>query len=430
MDKKDRNLNQESKSTYTASKLNEASKISEKKKDSPVKKKIKNKVKLGCCAGVFGFLCVCISIFIALWLSGYVQKWTCNVVEKNSVVWNTLDCVLDTTQSGQDEGEYKYNVIDKSGEILITDIETVVTKVVEESSSAVVGIGLKSSETLSSDQIVGTGFVVTSNGLIVTNQHVVSQGVEKDYFVILSGQSDPVKVEKIYRDQLNDIAIIKINKDSLSSLPLGDSDKLKVGQTVIAIGNPMGSLTGTVTSGIISGLNRDVQVGSQFFYTTSETFEDVIQTDAAINPGNSGGPLINSQGEVIGVNFATIQGADNLSFALPINRVKSRIGELNKYGDFRIPYIGIEYRQRVIFIDNQTVVGAMIINILTGGPADRAGLKKNDVIVQFNGQTLEDKTLFTLVQKAGIGKEVEVVIIRDGVQRTVKLVVGERGEYE
>jgi S1-C subfamily serine protease len=319
--------------------------------------------------------------------------------------------------------------LENTGDVLISDIETIVTKVVEDAAPAVVGIGIDINGELSEDSIVGSGFIITENGLIVTNQHVVSDGEASDYFVVLPEGEETVAVEEIYRDQLSDIAILKIDKETLPTIPLGDSDNLQVGQTVIAIGNPLGSLNGTVTTGIISGLNRDVEVGGGFFNSNLESYEDVIQTDAAVNPGNSGGPLINSQGEVIGVNFATIQDADNLSFALPINRVKQRVEELNEYGDFRIPFVGIEYRQRVFFYKSDTLIGAVIVDVLENGPADQAGLKKGDVIVQYDGKSLDENTLFNLIQKSEIAEEVEVVVFRDSEQMTLNLVIGERSDY-
>jgi serine protease Do len=211
---------------------------------------------------------------------------------------------------------------------------------------------------------------------------------------------------------------------------LGDSSNLTVGQTVIAIGNPLGDLTGTVTSGIISGLNREVEVGANFFNTDVEAFEDVIQTDAAINPGNSGGPLINTNGEVIGVNFATIQGADNLSFAIPIDRVKLRIDELNQFGDFRIPFMGIEYRRRVVFIDDEALIGALVTSVFTSSPADKAGVEIGDVIVQYDDKTLEEESLFSLIQKSEIGEAVKIIVIRDGEQVSLDVVIGQQSKVE
>ncbi len=392
-------------------------------------RKAKRKYMLGCISTFLAVLFLCCSAISFVWLAGYGKKWTCGVVESDSYIARKVKCQAQVKQEGS--GEYKYNVLDNNGDVQVTDLEKVVTQVVEDSSSSVVGIGI-AGDMYSEDQIIGTGFIVSENGLIVTNQHVVSAAQDdQDLFVVLKDSDQAIAVERIYRDQINDIAIIKIDKSDLPALPLGDSDNLRVGQTVIAIGNSLGELKGTVTQGIISGLNREVEVGNNGFFNSSlETFEDVIQTDAAVNPGNSGGPLLNSRGEVIGVNFATIQGADNLSFALPINRVKLRIDELNEYGDFRIPFLGVEYRQRLVFIDNQRIIGAQIVGVLEGSPAEAGGVEEGDIIVQFNGKDLEQDSLFNLIQESEIGQEVEVVVIRNREQMTLNVEIGQRGLNE
>lgn len=196
---------------------------------------------------------------------------------------------------------------------------------------------------------------------------------------------------------------------------------------MIAIGNPLGTYTGTATEGIISGLHREVSVSQGFFGTTgSSSYSNVIQTDAAINPGNSGGPLLNLNGEAIGVDFATIDGASNLSFALPINLVKERIAELEQFGKFRIPYLGVQYQSTVAFVANQSVVGAQIISVATGSPAEQAGLKAGDIIVQFNGKNLSDNALTDLIQSVTIGAKADVVVLRNNQQQTLTVTIGER----
>lgn len=381
------------------------------------------KFKLACCSIILGLGIVTVLVIVFLWYAGHIQKFGCRFVEKDSSLGRRFNCAVGEIKE-QGEGEYKYNVIDPNDQNNNSSEENVVD-VVEKSSQSVVAIGVRGVGN-EEDQIVGTGFIVTSNGLILTNQHVVSDRAAK-YYVLVKGEEQQIEAVKIYRDVVNDIAIIKINKTDLAAIPLGDSDKLKAGQSVIAIGNPLGTFQGTVTTGIISGLNRDVQVGSEFSALQGQKYTDVIQTDAAINPGNSGGPLINSRGEVIGVNFATIQGASNLSFALPINKAKQRIEELNKYGDFRIPYLGIEYSQRVVFIKGQAVVGAVVLNVIENSPAAAAGIQKGDVIVNFNGKDLDDQSLSSLIQSTQIDQEIEVIILRDKVEQTLKVKVGQRG---
>lgn len=393
----------------------------------------KNKAKFA--LTMFGCLTLCIVVSgvsgLFLWYGGYIEDFTCNWVKEDSRIWNKFDC-KSNQQVDPDlsvDSKYKYNIIKNEGDTVVTDLEEVVVDVVEKSAASVVSIGLVG-ETPDLDRIIGSGFIVAENGLIVTNQHVVSLGEAKDFFVLLPGDDQPLNVQKIYRDEINDIALIEIEKTGLPTLPLGDSDQIKVGQTVIAIGDPLGTLSGTVTVGSISGVNRDVQVASGTFNFQSKSFSDVIQTDAAINPGNSGGPLLNSQGEVIGVNFATIDGADNLSFALPINRVKSRIDELNEFGNFRIPFLGVEHKTRIVFFDDKTVVGAVIVNVIKNSPADKAGILAKDIIVEFNRESLEDNSLINIIQQSKIGEEITVVVIRDQKLVTLKVKIGDRSQFE
>lgn len=187
---------------------------------------------------------------------------------------------------------------------------------------------------------IGTGFVVAENGLVVTNKHVVSD-LEAEYIVI-NANDEEFKVGKIYRDPTNDLAILNVEELNLSGLELGDSDELKVGQSVIAIGTALGEFRHTVTTGVISGLGRGIEAGDIF--GSREFLEGVIQTDAAINPGNSGGPLLNSKGEVIGVNVAVSANAQNIGFAIPINVVKASLDNFNKTGQFDRPLLGIRYQ--------------------------------------------------------------------------------------
>lgn len=368
-----------------------------------------------------------LAIFLSfLWLGGYIPNWLCSTVQEESVLWDKFTCDGDTSIVNENES-YSYEEKDDQN-VIVTDLEEVVTKVVTESSDSVVGIGV-SGGTNATDQIIGSGFVVSANGLVVTNQHVVSGGDAQDFFVVIGEESDPIEVDTIYRDEVNDIALLKINRQDLGPLPLGDSANIKVGQTAIAIGNPLGSLSNTVTVGSISALNREVELSDDYYRFSSRTHFDVIQTDAAINPGNSGGPLLNSNGEVVGVNFATISGADNLSFALPINLVKQRIQELNEFGDFRLPFLGVEYQRRLVFYKNEGVVGAIVMNVIPESPADKAGIEKGDVIVQYAGKDLEDESLLNLIQRSKIGEDVEVVVIRNGESQTINVTIADRNEF-
>src|SRR3989344_1783688 len=207
--------------------------------------------------------------------------------------------------------------------------ENAVISVVENTSQSVVAIGISQRVVnpfdpfaipKTQDSTIGTGFVVSDKGIIVTNKHVVSQA--GGTYSVVTKDNQKFEVKKIYRDPILDLAIVQIDASDLKPLELGDSAQLKVGQTAIAIGNALGRFTNSVTTGVISGLGRKVIAGDPFG-ASRESLDDLIQTDAAINPGNSGGPLLNSAGQVIGVNVATTEGAQNIGFAIPINSVKS-----------------------------------------------------------------------------------------------------------
>lgn len=313
----------------------------------------------------------------------------------------------------------------------ITDEENVVINVVQKSSESVVSIAvttlsLKQGEgVVDSVNNIGTGFIVDSNGIIITNQHVVSD-INASYAVITQDGKEYDVVE-IVRDDNNDIAVLKIDAKDLKSIELGDSDNLLAGQTVIAIGTPLGEYAGSVTTGVISGLNRSVKTSSGWFGSTSKTYENVIQTDAAVNPGNSGGPLINTEGKVIGVNFATSSGADNISFALPINVVKQRLEEYRTYGKFIRPYIGISYQmissyEALYYRD--VVAGALVVSTDPQGPAAKAGIVRGDIITEINGEKVEN-SFASLVQSFKVDEEVEIEVWNGGETRTVKVVLEE-----
>lgn len=273
------------------------------------------------------------------------------------------------------------------------------------------------------EQDIGSGFIISADGLVVTNKHVVSD-TQATYRVIAKDDKT-YEVEKIYRDPTNDLAILKIKASGLEPVEMGDSSKLRVGQFVVAIGTALGEFRHTVTTGVVSGLGRGITAGSPLEGAV-ERLDNVIQTDAAINPGNSGGPLLNSAGQVIGVNTAISAEGQNIGFAIPINVIKEAIAEFNKTGQFSRPFLGVRYRMidldMALRID--VPVGAYIEEVVADSPADKGGVLEQDVITKVGGEKIDGKdeaSLAKIIAKHKIGEKVEVEVFRDG--QTKKLSV-------
>jgi serine protease Do len=271
---------------------------------------------------------------------------------------------------------------------------------------------------------IGSGFIVSSDGLIVTNKHVVSEiGIK---YQVSTSNNKIYDVRNIYRDPLNDIAILKINSEDnkgniLKAVRMGDSSKLEVGQFVVAIGTALGEFKNTVTTGVISGLGRGITAGS-VYQGYVEKLDNVIQTDAAINPGNSGGPLVNSVGEVIAVNTAVSAEGQNIGFALPINSVKESINNFNKGGQFNRPYLGVSYSmiEKDIALQNNVPQGAFVSRIIEESPAQAAGLKPGDIITEFDGKKLnEENELADLIANKKPQDKVKIKVYRD--EKTLEL---------
>jgi len=264
-------------------------------------------------------------------------------------------------------------------------------------------------------QDIASGFIIDSQGLIVTNKHVVSDP-EADYRVITNDDKE-YEVEKIYRDPVNDLAILKIEASGLKPAELGDSDKLKVGQFVIAIGTALGEFRHTVTTGVISGLGRGITAGSPF-ESYVERLDNVIQTDAAINPGNSGGPLLNGAGQVVGVNVAVAAAGENIGFAIPINVIKEAIDNFNKTGRFSRPFLGVRYRMisKEVAILNEVPQGAYVVAIVEGSAADKVGIKEGDILTEMDGEKILEETggLAKLISQKKVGEKVKLTVWRDG----------------
>jgi serine protease Do len=278
------------------------------------------------------------------------------------------------------------------------------------------------------EQNIGTGFVVSSDGMIVSNKHVVAD-TDAQYTVITADGKE-YNVENIYRDPTLDLSILKIPATDLKPIPLGDSDRLEVGQFVIAIGTALGEFRNTVTTGVVSGLGRGIEAGD-VIGSYSETLDDVIQTDAAINPGNSGGPLLNSEGQVIGVNVATSVGADNISFAIPINVIKDSINNFNKTGKFDRAFLGVKYKMisRDLAILNDIPEGAYLVEVVDGSPAAKAGLKQGDIVMKMDGKNLGDIEggLATVISQHKVGDRIRIEYYSGGERKTADIVLHSQG---
>ncbi|OGG23724.1 hypothetical protein A3A79_00765 [Candidatus Gottesmanbacteria bacterium RIFCSPLOWO2_01_FULL_43_11b] len=274
------------------------------------------------------------------------------------------------------------------------------------------------------EQDIGSGFIVGADGLIVTNKHVVSDSDAK--YRVITKDDKTYDVVKIYRDPSNDLAIVKIVASGLQQIEMGDSDKIKVGQMAIAIGTALGEFRNTVTVGVISGVGRGVTAGSPFEGYV-EKLDNVIQTDAAINPGNSGGPLLNSSGQVIGVNAAIAADGQNIGFAIPINVVKDALTNFNATGQFNRPFLGIEYRMitRQLAILNEVPEGAYVMDIVEGSAAEKGGLKEEDIITKIDGDKItETNDLAKTISSKKVGDTIELSIWRDGKELTLKITLG------
>lgn len=281
----------------------------------------------------------------------------------------------------------------------------------------------------------GTGFIISSDGLVLTNKHVINVS-EADFTVITSDNKKyPAKI--LAKDPVQDLALLKVSATALSSLTLGDSSKLQIGQTVIAIGNALGEFSNSVSRGVISGLSRSITASEGG--GRSEKLEQVIQTDAAINPGNSGGPLLNLSGEVIGINTAIAQGAQNVGFAIPINQAKRDIQQVKTLGKISYPFLGIRY---VMITDelkekNNLPVnyGALIVHgetqtdlaVTPGSPADKAGIRENDIILEMNSKRIDqDNDVAKMMQSFSVGQTITLKILSGGQEKTMRVTLEER----
>lgn len=305
--------------------------------------------------------------------------------------------------------------------------ESAVISVVEQAGPSVVSIV---TERISFDPFegvvkekggIGTGFAIDKD-LVLTNSHVVA--AEAGYTVVTKDKRT-LTVQKVYRDTINDLAILRIEGGDLPPIKLGDSDKIKVGQTVVAIGNALGRFDNTVTVGVVSAIGRGVTASGG---GASETLENVIQTDAALNPGNSGGPLLNLSGQVIGINVAVTSGAENIGFSIPVNTAKPVIEGFRREGRIVRPFLGVSY---VIIGKDLAKLrnlpeGAYVRAVSEGAPAAAAGIAAGDIIVELAGQPISERyTLAKAIFSHKVGETVEVAVSRGGKRLTLKAALGE-----
>lgn len=320
------------------------------------------------------------------------------------------------------EGDMISNVADKVG-------PSVVSIVTESTAQSYFGYS-------TTQQSAGTGIIISTDGYIVTNKHVVSSST-KSIEVILSDGTSYKDVQFVGSDPNNDVSFLKISgaKD-LTAAKLGDSSSMKVGQKVIAIGNALGEYQNTVTTGIVSALGRPIIAGDESGNET-EQLENLLQTDAAINPGNSGGPLVNLAGEVIGINTAVAADAQGIGFAIPINDTKGMVKTLLATGKVVKPYVGIRYvsitpdlvQEYSLSVKN----GAYIIAdsgqaaVVAGSPADEAGLKEKDIITKVGDVAVDSTHPFSsLIAQYSPGDKVTLTYLRDGKEATTMVTVGSR----
>lgn len=284
-------------------------------------------------------------------------------------------------------------------------------------------------------QSAGTGIILSTDGIVVTNRHVVPVGTSSVGVVLSDGtQLDDVSVlGRTSGSDTLDIAFLKINDTkghNLTAAKLGDSSKMQVGDKVVAIGNALGQFQNTVTSGIISGYGRDVRAGDASGMGGTESLQDLFQTDAAINQGNSGGPLVNVDGQVIGINTAVASNAQSVGFAIPINNIKSLINSVLKTGKLERPYLGVRYVS--ITPDYASAKGlsakqgAYIVpgddSIMPDSPAAKAGLKPGDIITKVDGTTVDaNDGLATILGRVQVGQEVSLTVLRDGKQQIISV---------
>lgn len=293
-------------------------------------------------------------------------------------------------------------------------------------------------QTTQQQQGGGTGFIITSDGLIATNKHVAS--ISGAAYSVITGDGKKYDAKVMALDPINDFAILKIDARNLPTVEFGNSDDLEIGQRVIAIGNALGAFQNSVTTGVVSGKERTIEAADSASSQNPETLQGMLQTDAAINEGNSGGPLINLKGQVVAINTATASKgqAEGLGFAIPINTLKTGIDSVEKTGKIIRPYLGVRYLavdQKIAAMKGMKDAKGVLVYgdptnnipaVVKDSPADKAGLKEGDVILKINSDEINDNNSLTrLLGKYQPGNEVTLQVLRDGKTIDIKIKLGE-----
>ena len=305
-----------------------------------------------------------------------------------------------------------------------SDDITTVSAVAETAMDSVVGITTtQTRQSFFGEQDVsgtGSGVIINSNGFILTNSHVIGNGEANEIMVLLN-EEDQAEAQLLWNDSILDLAIIKVEKTNLPVGSLGDSDELQIGELAVAIGNPLGlDFQRTVTSGVISGLNRTITI-------QGTVIENLIQTDASINLGNSGGPLLNSKGEVIGINTAKIQTGEGLGFSIPINDIKKIAEEVIETGEYSNVALGVkavtlESYERGLGIELSADHGVVVLEVESGSPADNAGINVGDVITQIGEKEVNNMTdLKRSLYNYSEGESVELNVMRNTEEMNIEL---------
>lgn len=305
-----------------------------------------------------------------------------------------------------------------------SDDITSVSAVAKSNMSSVVGITTVEVQqfffSLQEVEGVGSGVIVDPNGYILTNSHVVGDGRAKSLHVIFE-DGEKVEGEVLWNDRSLDLAMVKVDKKGLPVAKLGDSDALQVGELAVAIGNPLGlDFQRSVTAGVISGLNRTIEVNEI-------VMENLIQTDASINRGNSGGPLLNSKGEVIGINTVKVSSGEGLGFSIPINSIKPIISEVTTTGTHKtvvlgVTGVGVEEYQATLGIKLSTDKGIILVEVVSGGPAHKAGLTASDIITAVDGREINSMSdLKATLYKYKKGDKASFDVIRNGEKKKIEV---------